>query len=81
MDGRYVTFFRVKGELHCIDAICYHAGNDGGSTFCALGFACVIYLRVLLENTILNVQKYILEHVNRTMQFWAHVYEFVQLFC
>mmetsp|Transcript_13894 Transcript_13894/g.39195 ORF Transcript_13894/g.39195 Transcript_13894/m.39195 type:complete len:101 (+) Transcript_13894:353-655(+) len=27
VNGRYVSIFNVKGELYCIDAICYHAGG------------------------------------------------------
>ena len=25
--GRYVSVFNLDGALHCIDAICYHAGG------------------------------------------------------
>lgn len=27
IEGRYVTVFRHHNKLHCIDAICYHAGG------------------------------------------------------
>lgn len=27
IDGRYVTVFRNKGILSCIDSICHHAGG------------------------------------------------------
>ena len=27
IDGRYVTVFRNKGKLSCIDSICHHAGG------------------------------------------------------
>jgi nitrite reductase/ring-hydroxylating ferredoxin subunit len=27
VEGRYVTVFRHRGKLSCIDAICHHAGG------------------------------------------------------
>mmetsp|Transcript_11681 Transcript_11681/g.19555 ORF Transcript_11681/g.19555 Transcript_11681/m.19555 type:complete len:174 (-) Transcript_11681:1322-1843(-) len=27
VDGRFVSIFRHKGKLHCIDSICHHAGG------------------------------------------------------
>lgn len=27
VDGRYITLFRNKGRIHCIDSICHHAGG------------------------------------------------------
>ncbi|QDZ25509.1 Rieske domain-containing protein [Chloropicon primus] len=55
VNGRYVSIFNVKGELYCIDAICYHAGGPltVGDIEDVDGKACV---RCPWHNYIVTVQ-------------------------
>jgi hypothetical protein len=43
LQGRYVSVLRIKGQLTCIDSICFHAGGPLVSPSACAGCCCVSY--------------------------------------